>query len=89
MSDAARECMARLAGMDRALAEMGPDLPPDMQALGAEARRRVALWLGKLAAGDADLRELSTAMAEITGMMNALTARLLLVPWDPKSHPRG
>ena len=83
-----RTCLARLWEMDRALTEMEPQLPDDMRSLGAAARARVGAWLGKLAGGRADLAELSAAMSELTGMMDALTARLLLVPWDaPKRGP--
>ena len=64
--------------------EMEPQLPDDMKALGSEARRRVSLWLGKLAQPCADLGELSVAMAELTQMMDALTARLLLRPWNTR-----
>lgn len=74
--------------MDRALGEMEPQLPDDMKPLGTEARRRVSLWLGKLAVGDADLAELTSTMAELTLMMDAMTARLLLQPWDART-PRG
>ena len=69
-ADSARACLARLY-------EMGP--------LGAEARRRVHAWLTRLGAGDSDLGALTDAMTEISRMMDALTARLLLVPWD--GHP--
>jgi hypothetical protein len=47
-----------------------------------EARKRVALWLARLAAGGVELAQFTDAMREISGMMDALTARLLLVPWD-------
>jgi hypothetical protein len=56
--------------------------PDDVRALGAEARRKVAVWLDLLAAGGADLNRLTEAMRELSGMMDALTARLLLTPWD-------
>jgi len=82
-----RACLARLSEMERTLAEMEPGLPDDMKPLGAEARRRVARWLHELAGGGADLGGLTAAMAELAEMMNALTARLLLKPWD--GQPRG
>jgi hypothetical protein len=72
--------------MDAALARMERELPDDVRALGAEARRKVAVWLERLAAGGADLNRLTDAMRELSGMMDALTARLLLTPWD---GPRG
>jgi hypothetical protein len=84
-SQSERACLERLSAMDRSLAEMEPQLPEDMKPLGAEARLRVSLWLGKLAQGGADLESLATAMAELTLMMDALTARLLLQPWDART----
>jgi hypothetical protein len=68
--------------MDLALARMQRELPDDVRPLGAEARRKVAVWLERLAAGGANLDQLTLAMREISSMMDALTARLLLVPWD-------
>ena len=88
-ADTERVCLARLQAMERTLAEMEPQLPDDMKPLGAEARRRVALWLGKLAQGGADLKSLTAAMAELAQMMNALTERLLLKPWDAPRGPRS
>jgi len=85
--DSARACLARLYEMDAALARMEPELPDDMRPLGAEARRRVHTWLARLGAGDSDLEGLTDAMSEISRMMDALTARLLLVPWD--GHPQS
>ena len=82
-----RTCLARLYEMDRALAKMEPQLPDDVKPIGAAARQGVSLWLGKLAQGGADLRELTAAMAELAQLMNALTRRLLLTPWD--GQPRG
>ena len=84
-ADSARACLARLYEMDAALAKMEPELPDDSRPLGAEARRRVHAWLTRLGAGDSDLGALTDAMTEISRMMDALTARLLLVPWD--GHP--
>jgi hypothetical protein len=85
--DSARACLARLYEMDAALARMEPELPDDMRPLGAEARRRVHSWLTRLGAGNPDLEGLTDAMREISRMMDALTARLLLVPWD--GHPQS
>ena len=65
-----------------ALSEMAPQLPADVRGLGAEARKQVSFWLGRMAAGGADLGELSSAMAQLAELMNALTARLLLAPWS-------
>jgi hypothetical protein len=80
--DSERACLARLHEMDAALARMERELPDDVRSLGAEARQRVAIWLDKLAAGGVELAQFSEAMREISGMMDALTARLLLAPWD-------
>ena len=84
-SQSERACISRLHEMDDALLRMEEELPDDMRPLGAEARKRVAFWMKRLAAGGADLSQLTEAMREISGMMDALTARLLLVPWD--GHP--
>jgi hypothetical protein len=78
----ARACLARLYEMDAALERMEDELPDDVRPVGAEARRCVRDWLARLGGGDADLRGLSEAMRDISRMMDALTARLLLVPWD-------
>ena len=83
--DSARACLARLYEMDAALELMEVELPDDVRPVGAEARRRVHSWLTRLGGGDADLRGLTEAMRDISRMMDALTARLLLVPWD--GHP--
>lgn len=80
-SESERACLARLQEMDDALARMQDELPDDMLPLGAQARDRVAFWLRRIAAGGADLSQLSSAMTEISGLMDTLTARLLLVPW--------
>jgi hypothetical protein len=85
--DTARACLARLYEMDAALERMEVELPDDVRPVGAEARRRVHAWLTRLGAGDPDLEGLSEALRDISGIMDALTARLLLVPWD--GHPRG
>ena len=82
MSDARRACLARLHEMDAALLRMEGVLPDDVRAFGAEVRQRVAIWLDRMAAGGVELEQFSEAMREISGMMDALTARLLLAPWD-------
>lgn len=81
-SDSERACLARLSEMDEALVLMQRELPDDVQPVGEQARRTVAIWKDKLAQGGADLKQLSAAMDEISGLMDALTARLLLVPWE-------
>jgi hypothetical protein len=86
--DSERACLARLQEMDAALARMERELPDDVLSVGEEARRQVAFWLERIAAGGADLSQLSAAMREISGMMDSLTARLLLVPWDGPPTPR-
>jgi hypothetical protein len=78
----ARACLARLYEMDAALERMEGELPDDVRPVGAEARRRVRAWLARLGTGDADLTGLTDSMRDISRMMDALTARLLLVPWD-------
>jgi hypothetical protein len=83
--DSARSCLARLYEMDAALERMEVELPDDVRPVGAEARRRVHAWLTRLGGGDADLDGLTEAMSDISRMMDALTARLLLVPWN--GHP--
>jgi hypothetical protein len=86
-TDSERACLARLQEMDAALARMERELPDDVRAVGAEARKRVAIWMDRVAAGGADLTQLTEAMREISGMMDGLTARLLLVPWEgPDRH---
>jgi hypothetical protein len=82
MSRSRRACLARLQEMDKALARMERELPADVLSIGAAARRKVALWRDRLAAGEADVSELSAPLREISQMMDALTARLLLAPWD-------
>ncbi|HUJ25214.1 MAG TPA: hypothetical protein VLW85_04295 [Myxococcales bacterium] len=81
-TDSDRACLQRLKEMDAALARMERELPDDVRSLGAEARRKVAEQLDCLAAGGIDEARLSEVMREISGMMDALTARLLLAPWD-------
>ena len=85
-TDSERACLARLSEMDEALALMQAELPDDVRSVGERARRTVHLWLHKLAQGGADLSQLSAAMAEISSLMDALTARLLLVPWDGRAE---
>lgn len=80
--DAQRACLARLQEMDAALARMEAELPDDVRSVGADARRRVGVWLRRLSGESADLSGLEDAMREISGLMDALTARLLLAPWD-------
>ena len=84
-SESERLCLARLTEMDAALERMQQELPDDAAALGEEARRKVRVWLLRLGQGGADLAAMSVAMREIGSLMDALTARLLLVPWD--GHP--
>jgi hypothetical protein len=86
---AERACLARLTEMDAALARMQLELPDDAQPLGEEARRQVKAWLSRLGEGGADLGALSSALEEIGGLMDALTARFLLVPWDGHPTPPG
>jgi hypothetical protein len=87
-SESTSVCLARLYEMDAALERMELELPEDVRAVGAEARRRVHDCLHRLGSGgDPDLRALTEAVQEISRMMDALTARLLLVPWD--GHPRA
>jgi hypothetical protein len=84
-TDAEQACLARLVEMDEALRLMQRELPEDAQPVGSQARSTVALWKAKLAQGGADLSQLTVAMNEVSELMDALTARLLLVPWD--GHP--
>jgi hypothetical protein len=86
MPETSKECLERLREMDEALVRMEKELPDDVQAVGAAARRRVAVCIERLASGSAKPTELRDALGEIAQMMDALTARLLLVPWAP---PRG
>jgi len=82
MSRSRRACLARLLEMDSALARMERELPADVVSIGRDARRKVALWRNRLASGEAELSGLSATLREISLMMDALTARLLLAPWD-------
>ena len=75
-NESERACLARLHEMDAALARMERELPDDVRPLGAEARQKVAAWTARLAQGGADLGQLTAAMAEISSLMDALTARL-------------
>jgi hypothetical protein len=80
-------CLARLREMDAALAQMERELPEDVRAVGTEARRRVHDCLRRLGSGaDNGFESLTAAVEEISRMMDSLTARLLLVPWD--GHPK-
>lgn len=83
-----RACLVRLQEMDLALARMEEELPDDVRALGAEARGRVAEWLSRLAEGGVDLAQFSAAMQEISTLMDALSARLLLAPWEAPQPAR-
>jgi hypothetical protein len=80
--DSERACIARLQEMDAALRRMERELPDDVRQVGAEARKRVATWLSRLAAGGVELAQFNEGMREISGLMDALTSRLLLKPWD-------
>jgi len=82
MTDAQRECLDRLRDMDAALARMEAELPEDVRSIGALARRRVAVFRAQVAEGGGDLSQLTAGLREIAGLMDALTARLLLAPWD-------
>lgn len=81
-SESERACLRRLTEMDAALVAMVKELPDDMVPLGEKARGLVKSWQLRIAQGGADLGKLTEAMQEIAGMMDALTSRLLLVPWD-------
>lgn len=91
MSKARRACLARLHEMDAALARMERELPDDVRSLGADARRKVAGFCARLAAGEEDLAPLTAGLREISAMMDVLTARLLLAPWDgrPRTGPKS
>ena len=80
--DSERACIARLQEMDAALRRMERELPDDVRQVGAEARKRVASWLSRLAVGGVDLAQFNEGMREISGMMDALTSRLLMAPWE-------
>jgi hypothetical protein len=83
MTDSARACLARLREMDVALEHMERELPDDVRAIGAAARKRVAGCVSRLTMVGAEPDELTEALRDVSQMMDALTARLLLVPWDP------
>ena len=85
-SDSEKACLVRLTEMDAALVAMVKELPDDVVPLGEKARGLVKAWQLRIAQGGADLALLTEAMQEITGMMDALTARLLMVPWDGPSQ---
>lgn len=86
--ESARACVARLHEMDRALERMERELPDDVRSFGAEAREHVAVWVARLSSGSVEQAEFTEAMSEISAMMDALTARLLLAPWDgPARQP--
>lgn len=81
-NDSRSNCLARLREMDAALARMELELPEDVRSVGADARRHVAVWLDRLSDVRADPTQLTEALREISGLMDALTVRLLLAPWD-------
>jgi hypothetical protein len=83
MTDSARACLARLREMDTALEHMERELPDDVRSIGAAARKRVAVCVSRLTVDGAQPEELSDALHDVSQMMDALTARLLFVPWDP------
>jgi hypothetical protein len=89
MSDARRACLARLHEMDEALARMELELPDDVRGLGAEARRKVAGFCARLAAGEEDLAPLTAGLREISLLMDVLTTRLLLAPWEAPAGPKS
>jgi hypothetical protein len=80
-NDSRSNCLARLREMDAALKRMEPELPEDVRSVGADARRHVAVWLERLSDGGADPTQLAETLREISGLMDALTVRLLLAPW--------
>ncbi len=86
-SETERRCLERLTEMDTALARMTDELPDDVLPLGQRAREQVHLWQQKLGQGGADLASLSEAMREISTLMEALAARLLLQPWEHAGRP--
>ena len=88
MSDARSACLARLREMDAALERMENELPDDVRRVGAEARRKVADFRERFAAGEADLGQLASALQEIAAMLDVLAARLLCGEWEP-APPRG
>jgi hypothetical protein len=83
MTDSARACLDRLREMDTALEHMEHELPDDVRSIGAAARKRVALCVSRLTVDGAQPDELADALRDVSQMMDALTARLMLVPWDP------
>ncbi|GAC1347445.1 MAG: hypothetical protein NVS2B9_14480 [Myxococcales bacterium] len=87
MRDEEAACLSRLTEMDRALELLEAELPEDARPIGAQARATVAIWRTRLSAGGADLQALSAAVGEIASLIDALTARLLLAPWD--GHPKA
>lgn len=89
-SESERACLARLVEMEAALRAMVAELPPDSVPLGEEALAKVLEWKLRLGQGGADLEALSGAMSGISELMDALTSRLLLQPWDgPKGALRS
>lgn len=87
MTESARACLARLHEMDSALEHMEHELPDDVRSIGAAARKRVAVCVSRLTVDGAQPDELSEALRDVSQMMDALTARLLFVPWEtPRPH---
>jgi hypothetical protein len=89
MNESETACLARLTEMDRALELMQAELPDDALPIGDEARAKVRVWMTRLAEGGADLGALSLDLVEIGSLMDELTARLLLVPWEGHPKPPG
>lgn len=83
MTETARACLARLREMDSALEHMERELPDDVRPIGAAARKRVANCVSRLTVEGVQPDELTEALRDVSQMMDALTARLLFVPWDP------
>jgi hypothetical protein len=81
-NDSRSNCLARLREMDAALARMELELPDDVRSVGADARRHVAVWLDRLSDVAADPTQLTEALREISGLMDALTVHLLFAPGD-------
>jgi len=87
-SETERSCLVRLVEMEQRLSRMSGELPPDARPLGQRAHDEVQLWQSRLAQGSVDLEALSSAMREISALMEALAARLVLAPWTPRGRAR-
>lgn len=81
-SESEKACLLRLTEMEVALLAMVRELPDDVVPLGEKAQSLVKTWQLRIAQGGADLGKLTDAMLQITLLMDALTSRLLLVPWE-------